>query len=362
MNTTKEILESQQKSNALVKPTASAATQESQLTLTDPKAIAMYEQLRMMISNGKRLTNYEAMVLANFAHVEGLDPLAGECYLLKGKDEKVAGCMVGINGLRRKAKEKLAESGADASYWVDIKKADLPNEEYEYAYVATLRDTVTIKKYLELYEQADKIVAAQTTTSEGHVPSMDYRARAVREIIGEMPLVLGYGYFRKDERNQYTDKKFSPMDRAMKRAEAAAIKQRFSLNYKTADIQNGIVMQQDQIEDGVADGVDSVVSVVIDVPAEPEQPAQIAQPAKQEETKIYSTQKVEWNKSYYDVLINNGLAKNDFNAKAMLALCNLKPNSTVNEVLKWGEIYREFRKTLDSKGAADAANRGMGLN
>ena len=344
MNATKEILESQKKGE--LQP---VKAQDNQLELTDPKAIALYEQLRMMISNGKRLTNYEAMVLANFAYVEGLDPLAGECYLLKGKDGNVAGCMVGISGLRRKAKEKLAESGADASYWVDIKKTDLPSDEYEHAYIAILRDTVTIKKYLELYEVADKIVASQQTAADGHVPSVDYRASAVREIVGEMPVVKGYGYFRKDEHNQYTDKKFSPMDRAMKRAEAAAIKQRFSLNYKTADIQNGLVMQDDTVID----------SVVLEIPPEPVQ--QTDQPGQPEETKVYSTQKVEWNKSYYDVLINNGLAANDFNARAMLALCNLKPNSPVNDVLKWGGVYREYRKTLPSVESANAANKAMGL-
>lgn len=50
-----------------------------------------------------------------------------------------------------------------------------------------------------------------------------------------------------------------------------------------------------------------------------------------------------WTAAQKQVLIEHGLAGNDFAARGMLGLSNLPQDATEAEVLKWGKLYREKR-------------------
>lgn len=58
-----------------------------------------------------------------------------------------------------------------------------------------------------------------------------------------------------------------------------------------------------------------------------------------------------WSVSQKNVLIQAGLAGNDFAAKGMLGLSNLPADATEAEIMKWGGLYREKRGDPKSKDA-----------
>jgi hypothetical protein len=57
-----------------------------------------------------------------------------------------------------------------------------------------------------------------------------------------------------------------------------------------------------------------------------------------------------WSFAQKQVLIEEGLADNDFAAKGMLGLSNLREDATEAEILAWGKTYRTRRNTLNEQG------------
>lgn len=57
-----------------------------------------------------------------------------------------------------------------------------------------------------------------------------------------------------------------------------------------------------------------------------------------------------WSYSQKQVLIDERLADNDFSAKGMLGLSNLREDATEAEILAWGKTYRTRRNTLNEQG------------
>src|SRR3972149_4597944 len=108
---------------------------DKQLSQYNPELIVLHrmmERLKLMISNGKKLSDAEAAALAQFAVTEGLDPFSGECYLLKNENKnEISGRMVGVRGLRRKARERLGDS---ESYFVEFKAVAPPTADILYAF------------------------------------------------------------------------------------------------------------------------------------------------------------------------------------------------------------------------------------
>ncbi|HOD52907.1 MAG TPA: hypothetical protein PKJ08_00130 [Candidatus Cloacimonadota bacterium] len=217
-------------------------SKKNEVVVRDPRVIDLFEQLRLMISGGQRLTDNEALALANFAIKEGLDPMNGECWLLKSRNPdgtyKIAGIMVGIKGLRRKAQEALDKISPGNFFNISYKDINPPSNEYEIAIEATLNDSVSTRQYIENRQLAYQMMK--------DMPGDKYDA--INKMVGESgPKWIGYGFYRKDEHNISMDKKFTPRERAMKRAEASVIRQRFNLNYNYRD-DNGAVIEITQGE------------------------------------------------------------------------------------------------------------------
>ena len=207
-----------------------------QIVVRDQKTLEMVNQLKLMISNGQRLTDTEAIALANFCVIEGLDPFNQEAHLLKSQDGKIAGCMVGIKGLRRKAMEQLHNIQPAALFTVQFKPITPPTPDIEIAVEATLRDTISIQQYSKLRGEVEDMFRQNKPNKMLDRADLD----EVKQIVGEPPVWKGLGYFYKKERSPYKDAKFPPMERAQKRAESAAIRARFQINYRVAD-ENGLV-------------------------------------------------------------------------------------------------------------------------
>lgn len=170
-------------------------------------------RLQIMMPNAQKLTQPEAMAVAQVAFAHGLDPFNGEVWGIKGNNEWY-GVMVGIKGLRKGAKREADKQGG--VYWfeepkqVDPKKynVDKPNA---ICYEMVLRDSVTTQAWA-------KTLNMMTTSG---VPY----AEAV-QMLGKSPCTVGVGIADPSERS-----KMGLHARAKKRAEADALKVRYSLEF-----------------------------------------------------------------------------------------------------------------------------------
>jgi hypothetical protein len=99
----------------------------------------MLHEVKLMVVNGKKLSNDEAQALAVYSIQENLDPLAQECWYIPG-----VGPTPGIRGLRRKAQEQLPPNDYFKVEFRDVSVEERQKDQtILYAYEATLRDTKT---------------------------------------------------------------------------------------------------------------------------------------------------------------------------------------------------------------------------
>jgi len=170
----------------------------------------MTDRLTKMLPGTVRLTQQEALTVAQVAVAHGLDPFNGEVWGLKGENEKWYGVMVGIKGLRKCARRQADQEGG--TYWTEIVRVDpkkYGSPETAVVYECKVRDTITTQAYgKSLY-----------TLTQAGIPY----AEAVR-MLGDAPVVTGVGIATPDERS-----KMSIHARAKKRAEAEALRQRFDV-------------------------------------------------------------------------------------------------------------------------------------
>lgn len=172
----------------------------------------------MMLPGGKHLNNSECLVLAQLAVAHGLDPFNGEIWMLP------TGPMIGIKGLRKKARQQIS-NGKAGNFWCNFR--ELSNQEERarllipngaLAFECRLMDSETINNY----------VSTIKALKEAGMPW-----ETIESIVGAQPYTSGYGYYKAGENT-----KMSPVQVAMKRAEADAIKRRF-------DVPFGIMVEGD---------------------------------------------------------------------------------------------------------------------
>ena len=210
------------------------------LTVVEEKPVThergMFEKLQLMVTNGKKLSQDEAVALAQFSVAEGLDPFNQECFYIP----KV-GPVIGIKGLRKKAEQQIKTIGPKEYYNITFKdiskdaQSILKDPEIQFAFIAVLKDTVTFGKYISLEIEA----------RAGNIP-----ADRIQEIIGDVPSWEAIGFWKVTEGNQYKDQYFHPIERAKKRAEALVLRKRFNINANYADNVDGemIIIPEEQPE------------------------------------------------------------------------------------------------------------------
>lgn len=168
------------------------------------------ERMQIMMPGAQRLSEPEAMAVAQISVLHGLNPFNGEVWGLKGKDGRWYGVMVGVKGLRKTARRQIDKDRG--KYWIEFTKV-LP-EKYDetedaVVYECRLRDNVTLEKWNE---------GLRTLINSGAT------YQEAIEQVGPAPVSVGVGIARPGERSVMA------IDaRAMKRAEAEAIKKRFDV-------------------------------------------------------------------------------------------------------------------------------------
>ena len=182
-------------------------------------AARVAERVKLMIYNGHKLSDPEAMALAQYAVATDLDPFVGECYYLPS-----IGPGPGIAGWRKKADEQLNYEREQAKeplarFWCDY--VDPTNgevgklEDGDVAVKAILHDALsrtaweqrTLKYYIELLKAGAK----------------DWEA--AKELAGSEPTWSAVGVVKKGE--NFGRDAMPRYERACKRAEKAAIRKRF---------------------------------------------------------------------------------------------------------------------------------------
>jgi len=201
-----------------------------QVIVTKPSALAPWadraevrdlaERLRATMPGAQKLTPEEALTLAQAALAHGLDPLNGELWYLKNKDGTPLGLMAGIKGHRRGAHLQMEREGG-GNYWPEFdgplgpdQKISLGIPPEALAYRCKVRDTQTVEHYTG---QIERLLKAGLPWE------------VVSDIVGSRPYTEGVGYALKSEFSKMT-----LVQRAMKRAEADALKRRFDLPFGSA--------------------------------------------------------------------------------------------------------------------------------
>ena len=166
------------------------------------------QRVQLMAPGAKKLSENEALALAQGAVAHGLDPFNGEIWFIPG-----SGLMTGIKGLRKAAKNQIT-----GNYWPEFSEITDPDERARLfipkealAYRCLIRDSDTIRAYSEAWKHL----------AENKVP-----VKVIPTLIGEKPYTEGVGYYEVGEKT-----KMKPVQVAMKRAEADALKRRFDLPF-----------------------------------------------------------------------------------------------------------------------------------
>jgi hypothetical protein len=186
--------------------------------------------LKMMLSYGKDLSDDNALALALYGKLHGLDALNQECFFLVRVNRDGArtelGCYPGIKGKRKKAKEQLVQAAGHASTYkmeyeqlddAEIKAIGLGDPAtIAIAVRATLRDDVSMGRYL---------IDLVSLSKSG------FAKEEIEGIIGKPPKVIGYGVVKKTE---LAWAKIEPYKLGRKRSESDALNQRFDLPFAEA--------------------------------------------------------------------------------------------------------------------------------
>lgn len=191
-------------------------------------------RIKLAVPGGRKLNDEEALSLAQTAQALDLNPLNGEVWMIPS-----SGPMVGIKGLRRAAQQQAAREGG--TFWTEMRQIIDPAElkrlgipESAICFECRLMDSATIRGY------ADSIAAL----TKAGIPFDQ-----AQQIIGQRPTTLGYGFWTPDEPT-----KMKPVQAAMKRAEADAIKRRYSINLAFGDADDSpTVMNAPTIDAEVVD-------------------------------------------------------------------------------------------------------------
>lgn len=175
---------------------------------------------KLALPGGRKLTEPESLALAQASVAHRLDPWNGEIWMIPN-----TGLMIGIKGLRKTARAQVR-----GNYWTEFRRITDPTERDEMAvpdgalaYECSLYDTETISIYTATIEAMRKT---------------DMPWDTIMGIVGSRPRTQGIGYHKRGEPTKMT-----PVQCAMKRAEADALKRRFDVPFGV-DPDNDIAPQQ----------------------------------------------------------------------------------------------------------------------
>jgi hypothetical protein len=224
---------------------------DSSLVDLGVKRNTLAKQIKLMIVNGKVLSDPEAMALAQYAVSNDLNPFSGEAYYIPG-----VGPTPGVAGWRKKAQEQLEfeahEAGEKgAHFWIEEVPLDpqdgIKLNPGDQAAKVILRDWITNTRWRHAYFEAMRELKEMGDPSP---------AQSARAFVGPEPVWTGIGVIAASERFAGDGKPetMNRHERALKRAEKLAIRKRFprislpeiSLSTEPEDYVEGLILEPDQ--------------------------------------------------------------------------------------------------------------------
>jgi hypothetical protein len=286
------------------------------------------KRLQATIPGGRKLSQDEALSLAQLSVAHGLDPFNGEAWIIPG-----SGLMVGIKGLRKAARRAANEE--DGTFWTEF--IHVPPSTYDapedaIVYECKLRDTISTQAWAK----------AVNIMTSANVPYKD-----AIEAAGPAPVRVGIGIATPNEPS-----KMPIHQRARKRAEADAIKQRYDVSLQgtsfSAEEPAGIVEAEFEPEK--------------DNGTEPRDESTIKAELGYEPTEPEPEDKPDINYGdIYAAIVEAGLSENVHAAKNVLTHYCQTGYSDVEAALAWMRLYRGWRDMDDKttpQEAAEKANAG----
>ena len=288
------------------------------------------KRLQATIPGGRKLSQDEALSLAQLSVAHGLDPFNGEAWIIPG-----SGLMVGIKGLRKAARRAAKEE--DGVFWSDFVPVapEIYNApEGAIVYECRLRDTVTNQAWA-------KTVNIMTTAG------IPYKEAAL--MAGPAPIVIGIGIATPDEKS-----KMPIHQRAKKRAEADAIKQRYDVAFGNAEFtsEDPSIIEATFEDDSRGEPKDEdTILAELGYDTIPEEVLETAsKPDPKQET--YSEDEI------YQAVVDAKLSENIHSAKKALNRCNTGYSDT-GMAIAWMTLYRGWRDMGGTVAqAAKQANNG----
>lgn len=176
------------------------------------------KRIKQLMRGGEKLSNNDAMGLAQFSKVTGLNPFIGECWWIPG-----SGAMVGIAGARRLEQEQARQTGG-ASFpnitVCDAAEAGATEAELKdvvAAFRCEINDSHASWAYQKMFS-----ATLDSLRQSGVIDPVP----VAREICGPRPSWVGYGYSKKSEPSR-----MNKIQLARKRAEADALKKRIAIPF-----------------------------------------------------------------------------------------------------------------------------------
>lgn len=186
-----------------------------------PEIREMAQRIKLMIYNGKNLTDAESMALAQYSVGNGLNPFVGEAYYLPGK-----GPTPGIAGWRKKADEQLEYERRNAKapfarWFVEYPEPDESERDTFDPKPGDIVVKAIVTDSLSKTDWEQRVLGAYVKLVAAGVKDMD----AAKELVGPRPMWTALGCVRASE--NFGGDAMSRYERACKRAEKAAIRKRF---------------------------------------------------------------------------------------------------------------------------------------
>lgn len=180
--------------------------------------VALSKRIKIMVPGGSKLSDNEAMALAQVSQVTRLNPFIGEVWYIPGR-----GPMIGIKGARRMDQEAVTlkggysfplftpcsgdEAGANETQMKDIHAA----------FKCEITDSLAIASYQKLFlETINSLRSAECKDPVGEA----------KQIVGPRPVWTGYGFSTRAE-----ESRMNKVQLAQKRAEANALGRRIIIPF-----------------------------------------------------------------------------------------------------------------------------------
>jgi len=311
-------------------------------------------RLQSMMPGGNKLTQAEALTLAQAAVAHGLDPLNGELWYLKDRAGRPMGLMAGIKGHRRAAHLQMKQEGG-GNYWPEFEELTIDEKPplgiptNALAFRCKIRDTQTLNEYVSQIERL----------SGAGLPW-----EIVSDIVGARPYTEGIGYAMPDEPSRMTR-----VQLAMKRAEADALKRRFDLPFGSAvgvngdtDVTNGEFVVVDDTPSIPDEVLEHNRAILHGTPEEAEWDATTFKAGEDDRPKPSDNGhktaesappvKRKWTSDQIKAVVDAGLVESGPNAVAIFDRSNLTPDDPPDVCVQYFEQYRASR---DSGGSVEDA-------